>query len=111
MSNLWFRGFDNDGGNSWATGEDETGADGPLRLRASPSKIERGAETRLIVETTDLGLLGKTVVLTVSNAAVAAPAVMTGILEPDAYGKAAATFLVTAGTIEGDSIIEAKVNG
>ena len=111
MSNFWFAGFEADGGNNWASGDDETGGDGAVTIRATPSRIERGGQTRLIVESPDLGLIGKTVELTVSSPSVATPTVLTGVLEPDAYGKAAATFLVTAGVIEGTSVIGVVVNG
>lgn len=110
MSNLWFSGFDADGGNSWATGTDETGGDPSVRIYLSPSKIEVGGETRLIVETADLGKIGSTVTVTMTDPSVASVETLTGVMEKDPFGKAHATWLVT-GLVTGETTFSATLNG
>lgn len=107
---MWFAGFEPNGGNNWATGDDDSGGEQPIRVYASPLQIEPGGETRLVVESDDLGLVGKTVVLTVSDASKAAPVSLTGVMERNAYGTVSCSFRVE-GIAVGTSTISAVVNG
>ncbi len=110
MSNLWFLGFDPDGGNSWAGEDDAAGADSPLLIRASPARINVGQRTRLIVESIDPSHEGRQVTLTLSNPSAIAVS-LTAILERDAFGSVSAAFEVT-GLLNGESTeVVATING
>lgn len=109
-SELWFSGFDPDGGNSWASGDDQTGADPSVTVEMSPSQIQTGGQTKMVVKSADLALLGKTVTITFSSPTIAGATSMTAPMEMDPYGGAAATFLID-GLSEGTSSIGYQVNG
>lgn len=106
---MWFRGFDSDGGNSWATEDDQTGGDANVYMRFNPAQIEVGGQTKLIIESLDLGLVGKTVTITPDDPTKASYSALTAVFEKDAYGKASAVIDVIA-LAEGTSIPDYAVN-
>lgn len=109
-SELWFSGFDPDGGNSWASGDDETGGDPTVVVEMSPSQIQTGGQTKMVVKSNDTSLIGKTVTISFGTPATAGATTMTAAMEMNPYGQAAATFLID-GLSEGTSSIGYQVNG